>query len=109
MTGRLDFEHRTSPRVSLFQEIVCEGAEASMCSQVADLSVGGMFIDHPSPPFPAPDLITVRFSLAPQEAPIVAVYGDGRVVLGPGKTLGQVLKALEVARDAVLGIQLVKE
>jgi len=71
MAGRLDFEHRASPRVSLFREIVCEGAEASMRSRVADLSAGGMFIDHPSPPFAAHDLITVRFSVALVDGPIV--------------------------------------
>ena len=71
MAVRLDFEHRANPRVSLFREILCEGGEASMRSQVADLSVGGMFIDHTSPPFTADDLVTVRFSMAPEEGPIV--------------------------------------
>jgi PilZ domain len=69
--GTLDFEHRASRRVTLFQEILCEGAEASARSQAADLSVGGMFIDHASAPFVAGDLVTVRFSLPPEEGPIV--------------------------------------
>jgi hypothetical protein len=69
--GRLDFEHRTNPRVSLFQPILCEGPEASATSQAADLSVGGMFIDHTGPPFRANDHVSLRFSLAHGEAPIV--------------------------------------
>jgi PilZ domain-containing protein len=69
--GRFDFEHRTSPRVSLFQEIHCEGEVASAYSQAADISVGGMFIDHPSPPFARLDLVTLRFGLAPNEDPVV--------------------------------------
>ena len=68
--GRLDFEHRTNPRVSLFQPIQCEGAEASADIQAADLSVGGMFLDHTGPAFKAQDLVGVRFSLAHGEAPI---------------------------------------
>ena len=84
MAGRLDFEHRTSPRVSLFQEIVCEGGKASMRGQAADLSVGGMFIDHPSPPFSADDLITVRFGVAPGEAPVVVEAAVNYVQQGIG-------------------------
>jgi hypothetical protein len=70
MVGSLAFEHRTTPRVSLFQEIVCEGGDASARTQTADISVGGMFFDHANPPFTALDFITVRFSLAPGEPPI---------------------------------------
>jgi hypothetical protein len=71
MAALLDLELRRSPRVSLFQDIVCEGAEASAHSQAADIGVGGMFIDHPSPPFAPRELVTVRVSLAPEEDPIV--------------------------------------
>ena len=71
MDALLDLELRRSPRVSLFQEIVCEGAEASAHSQAADIGVGGMFIDHASPPFAARELVTVRVSLVPGEHPIV--------------------------------------
>jgi hypothetical protein len=67
----LTFEHRRSPRVSLFQEILCEGDAASAYSQAADISMGGMFVDHPSPPFSAEDLVTVRFSLGPEEGLVV--------------------------------------
>jgi hypothetical protein len=70
--GRLVFEYRTNPRVSLFQPILIEGAEATVTSQAADLSVGGMFIDHASLPFVERDLITVRFSLIPQETPVIS-------------------------------------
>lgn len=69
--SRLDFEHRASPRVSLFQDILCQGAEVSARSQAADVSVGGMFIDHPRPPLVALELVTVRFNLVPGEPPIV--------------------------------------
>src|SRR5262245_50755542 len=69
--GRLDFEQRTNPRVSLFQRILCEGVEATATSQAADLSVGGMFIDHPSSPFSVHELLTVRFNLDLQEPPIL--------------------------------------
>ena len=69
--GRLDFEHRSNPRVSLFQPILCQGTEASATSQAADLSVGGMFIDQAGSAFTAQDLVSVRFSLAHEEAPIV--------------------------------------
>jgi PilZ domain len=68
---RLNYEHRESPRVSLFQEILCEGEKASAYSQAADIGIGGMFVDHPSPPFAPQDLVTVRFVLAPDEGPIV--------------------------------------
>lgn len=67
----VDVEHRTSPRVSLFQEIFCEGGGASARSETADISVGGMFIDLPSSPFSPVDFITVRFALGPGEAAIV--------------------------------------
>jgi PilZ domain-containing protein len=70
--GRLAFEHRTNPRVSLFQPILIEGAVATVTSQAADLSVGGMFIDHPTLPFVERDLITVRFSLMPQDTPVIS-------------------------------------
>jgi len=82
--GRLDFEQRTNPRVSLFQDILCQGEEASARSQAADVSVGGMFVDHLSPPFATQDLITVRFSLAPQEAPIVVEAAVNYVQQGIG-------------------------
>jgi hypothetical protein len=71
MVELLDLELRRTPRVSLFQEILCEGAEASARSQAADIGVGGMFIDHANPPFVAREVVTVRFSLAPEEGPVV--------------------------------------
>ena len=85
--GRLDFEHRASPRVSLFQEILCVGADASARSQVGDLSVGGMFVDHSSPPFAAHELITVRFHLAPEDTPVVVEAGVDYVQDGMGMGL----------------------
>jgi len=84
MVGDLDVEHRTTPRVSLFQEIVCEGGEATMRSLAADISVGGMFTDHLRPPFAAGDLVTGRFSLAPGEGPIVVEAAVNYVQAGIG-------------------------
>lgn len=84
MAGTLTFEHRTSPRVSLFQEIVCEGGDASARSQTADISVGGMFVDHSNPPFSSLDFITVRFNLAPGEAPIAVEANVNYVQEGIG-------------------------
>ncbi len=68
--GLLDFEQRTSARVSLFQEILVQGPESSLRSQAADISVGGMFIDHTSPHVASKDLVTVRFNLAPDDGPV---------------------------------------
>jgi hypothetical protein len=84
MVGYLAVEHRTGLRVSLFQEIVCEGGEATMRSQAADISVGGMFTDHARPPFAAGDLVTARFSLAAGEGPIVAEATVNYVQTGIG-------------------------
>ena len=57
-------EQRRNPRVDLFQPISCEGLDDVMVeSQVADLSVGGMFIDMPRTPFAAGTLVLVRFAL----------------------------------------------
>jgi PilZ domain len=84
MVGLLDFELRRSPRVSLFQEILCEGAEASVRSQAADISVGGMFIDHASLPFAAEDFVTVRFSLVSDEGPIVVEAAVNYIQAGIG-------------------------
>jgi len=43
------------------------------------------------------------------ETPVVAVYEDGRVQVGPGRTIGDVLAALERVRNTVLGIVLNRE
>src|SRR6185436_275368 len=84
MAATLTFEHRTHPRVSLFQDIVCEGGDASARSQTADISVGGMFVDHANPPFTALDFITVRFTLAPGDAPIAVEANVNYVQEGIG-------------------------
>lgn len=43
------------------------------------------------------------------EQPVVTVYESGRVQVGPGYTIGNVLAALERARNTVLGIVLNRE
>ena len=68
----LGIEHRATSRVSLFQEIVCDGAQGSIRSQAADVSEGGMFVDHVSILFATDEIVTVRFRLAAGEEPIVA-------------------------------------
>jgi len=40
------------------------------------------------------------------QGPVIAVYADGKIVVGASVTLGEVLAALEAARAAVLGIRL---
>ncbi len=41
------------------------------------------------------------------QEPIVRVFADGRVVIGAGYSVGEILTAVEAARKAVLGIVLV--
>ena len=84
MAAILDSEHRTSPRVSLFQEILCEGGAASARSETADISVGGMFVDLSNPPFSPLDFITIRFTLATGETPIVVEANVNYVHAGIG-------------------------
>ena len=64
-------EHRRHKRVDLFQEIVCESGDVVTRSEVADLSVGGMFIDMPRCPFARGMRVTVRFALRADEPRIV--------------------------------------
>ena len=62
-----NYEHRRSPRVSLFHEVVCQGTGAVARSEAADISLGGMFIDVAEPPFAPGDVVTVFFVLNPSE------------------------------------------
>jgi len=68
-------EQRRNPRVDLFQDIVCESGTVLACSRVADISVGGMFIDMHRPPFGAGSRVTARFALRPGE-PQLALAAD---------------------------------
>jgi hypothetical protein len=65
-------ERRGVPRVDLFREIACAGDGTVVRSQVADLGVGGMFLDAIRTPFPAGSRVALRFSLRPGE-PALAV------------------------------------
>jgi PilZ domain len=87
MVGLLDFELRRSPRVSLFQEIFCEGSAGTARSQAADVGVGGMFVDHASIPFSPGDFITVHFSLSPPDAAIIVEAAVNYVQNGIGMGL----------------------
>jgi hypothetical protein len=70
-----NLEQRHHPRADLFREIACEGDGVVAHSQVADISVGGMFIDLHNMPFPAGSRITVRFTLRAGE-PRLALEAD---------------------------------
>jgi hypothetical protein len=71
----LNREQRRHKRVDLFQEVVCESGGVEARSQVADISVGGMFIDMPRPPFPRGARVTARFALRADE-PRMVVEAD---------------------------------
>ena len=64
-------EQRRFPRVDLFQEIACEGDGVVARSQVADIGVGGMFIDMFRTPFARGTRIKVRFMLHADEGPLL--------------------------------------
>lgn len=65
-------EQRRHPRVDVFREIACEADGVACRSQVADLSVGGMFIDLPRTPFKGGTRLRVCFSVRDGEPSIVA-------------------------------------
>ncbi len=64
-------ELRRHRRVDLFQEVVCQCAEVEARSRVADVSVGGMFVDLPSPPFARGTRVSARFALRDDEPRMV--------------------------------------
>jgi hypothetical protein len=64
-------ELRRRPRADLFQEISIAGGGVVSRSQVADVSVGGMFVDVFRIVFPIGSFVTVRFPLRTGEAHIV--------------------------------------
>lgn len=66
-------EQRRHARVDLFQEIVCEDGGVEARSGVADVSVGGMFVDMPHAWFPSGSRISARFALRAGEPPISAL------------------------------------
>lgn len=65
-------EQRRHRRADLFQEIVCESGGVVVRSRVADISVGGMFVDMLRPPFPVGSSVMVRFALHAEDAPVFA-------------------------------------
>jgi hypothetical protein len=72
-------ELRRHARVDLFQEVVCQGGVVEARSQVADVSVGGMFVDLPRTQFDRGARITARFALRDDE-PRMVVDADVRYV-----------------------------
>jgi len=84
LTPDASLEQRRNPRVPLFGEITCAGEGTAIQSQVADLSVGGMFVDTLRTPFPVGNRVTVRFSLRPEEPPLALGAEVGYVQEGIG-------------------------
>jgi hypothetical protein len=66
-------EQRRHARVDLFQEIVCADNGVEARSGVADISVGGMFVDMPHAWFPGGSRMSARFALRADEPPILAL------------------------------------
>jgi hypothetical protein len=64
-------ELRRHLRVDLFQEVVCESADVESRSRVADVSVGGMFVDLFRPPFARGTRLSARFALRDEEPRMV--------------------------------------
>jgi c-di-GMP-binding flagellar brake protein YcgR len=84
----LDYELRQSPRVSVFQPILCEGSSARLArSETGDLSLGGMFVDLTHVPFEPGEVVTAHFSLDRGENPVVAEAGVNYVQEGLGMGL----------------------
>jgi hypothetical protein len=77
-------EQRRRPRVDLFREIACAGDGTVVRSQVADLSVGGMFLDTIRSPFPVGSRVVVRFSLRAGDPPLALDAEVGYVQPGIG-------------------------
>lgn len=97
-----NLEQRRHPRVDLFREIACEAGDTVVESRVADLSVGGMFVDTHRTPFPIGSAVTARFSLRPDEPPLslramVTYVQDG---IGMGIRFGDLR---EEERDRIAG------
>jgi PilZ domain-containing protein len=68
-------DQRSAPRVELFREIACASGRTIVRSQVADLSVGGMFVDTTRTPLPVGSRIVVRVSLRPED-PVLALDAE---------------------------------
>lgn len=101
VTDDPNVELRRNPRADLFQEITIAGGGAVSRGQVADLSVGGMFVDVFRAPFPIGSRVTVRFPLRAAEAPLVLEAEVNYVQSGIGVGLRFVgLSAAERARIA---------
>jgi len=66
-----NIEQRRHTRVDLFREIVCEDSGVEVRSGVADISMGGMFVDMPHAWFPSGSRLIVRFALRADEPQIV--------------------------------------
>jgi hypothetical protein len=90
-----NLEKRRHRRVDLFQEVVCEAGDVEARSQVADISVGGMFIDMPRPPFPRGTRVTARFALRADE-PRMVVDADVHYVQ---ERIGMGIRFVDLADD----------
>lgn len=90
-----NLEKRRHRRVDLFQEVVCEAGDVEARSQVADISVGGMFIDMPRPPFSRGTRVTARFALRADE-PRMVVDADVHYVQ---ERIGMGIRFVDLADD----------
>ncbi len=88
-------EQRRHPRVDIFREIACEADGVACRSQVADVSVGGMFIDLPRPPFKGGTRVRVCFTLSEGQPPIVTSALVHYVQDG----IGMGIRFLELSQD----------
>ena len=77
-------DQRRAPRVDLLREIACASGGTIVRSQVADLSVGGMFVYTTRTPFPVGSRVVVRFSLRPEDPPLAIDSEVGYVQEGIG-------------------------
>jgi hypothetical protein len=93
-------EQRSAPRVDIFREVACASGSTIVRSQVADLSVGGMFVDTTCTPFPVGRRVVVHLSLRPEDAPLALDAEVGYVQEGIGMGV-RFFHLAEVDREAI--------
>ena len=85
-TELVDSEQRQSIRVTLRGPIECLGPGQTVTRELAEIGVGGMFVDSHPVPFQVQDLVRVRFSLGPdgprQDVPARVIYVQERLGMG---------------------------
>jgi len=97
-----NLEQRRHARVDLFREIVCEDGGVEARSGVADISVGGMFVDMLHSWFPTGKRLTARFALRADEPQIVVDADVHYVQDGIGMGI-RFLDLADADRDRIAG------